>query len=145
MPPLTFPITPDGLTLSVRVNLDGAALTSLIAAGQPPPPSVNVTAVIDTGSNASGVAPWVLQQLGAPVHFNATTQGIGGSVGVRMFMVTLFLLDINRPHLPWLPVPDLLVMELPPHIAVDVLVGMDILRTCKMLVDGPAGHFMLDF
>ena len=41
--------------------------------------------------------------------------------------------------------PDLLVMELPTGLAFDVLIGMDVLRTCKMSVDGPAGQFTLDF
>jgi hypothetical protein len=28
---------------------------------------------------------------------------------------------------------------------VDVLVGLDVLRTCKLFVDGPGGTFTLDF
>jgi hypothetical protein len=36
-------------------------------------------------------------------------------------------------------------MELAPGFAFDVLIGMDVLMSCKMLVDGPAGSFTLDF
>jgi hypothetical protein len=41
--------------------------------------------------------------------------------------------------------PDLLVMELPAGLPFDALVGMDVVRTCRTLVDGPAGAFTLDF
>jgi hypothetical protein len=40
---------------------------------------------------------------------------------------------------------DLLVMEMPSALPVDVLIGMDVIRTCKLLVDGPVGLFTLDF
>jgi hypothetical protein len=64
---------------------------------------------------------------------------------VRLFLITLFVLDAGQPQLPWLDRSDLLVMELPTGLPFDVLIGMDILRTCKMLVDGPAGQFTLEF
>jgi hypothetical protein len=38
------------------------------------------------------------------------------------------------------------VLELAnPIPGVDVLVGMDVILTCKMMVDGPVGQFTLDF
>lgn len=57
----------------------------------------------------------------------------------------LFILDKTQRHLPWFSLDDLVVMELPSPLAVDVLIGMDVIRTCKLLVDGPAQHFTLDF
>jgi hypothetical protein len=39
----------------------------------------------------------------------------------------------------------MLVMELPSGFPVEVLLGMDVLRTCKLLVDGPARRFDLEF
>ncbi len=38
-----------------------------------------------------------------------------------------------------------MVMELAPGVPFDVLIGMDIIRTCKMLVDGPASLFSLEY
>jgi hypothetical protein len=36
-------------------------------------------------------------------------------------------------------------MDLAPGFPFDVLIGMDVLRTCKLTVDGPAGQFTFDF
>jgi hypothetical protein len=47
--------------------------------------------------------------------------------------------------MPWLVQPDLLVMELPSVLPVDVLIGMDVLLTCKLVVDGPARQFTLEY
>jgi hypothetical protein len=62
-----------------------------------------------------------------------------------LFRVSLSILDTNQPHIHWLRKPDLLVMELPTHLPVDVLIGMDILIDCRMLLDGPGGSFTLDY
>lgn len=145
MSQLTFPITLDGRSVDVLVNLDGATLRSLQAFGRPLPASVPARGLIDTGSDVSCVAPALLQQLGIPVHSHGTTQGIGGMIPVRLFNATLFILDRGQLHLPWLAQPDLLVMELPSTLPVEVLIGMDILLNCKMLVDGPARQFTLEF
>ena len=145
MSQLTFPITADGLSVDVRVNLDGAVLASLHASGQPVPTSIEAKGLIDTGTDISVVAPSILQQMGVLVHAQRKTQGIGGPIQVRLFQVTLFILDTSRPHLPWLTLPNLLVMEMPSTLPVDVLIGMDIIRTCKMLIDGPGQQFTLDF
>ena len=44
-----------------------------------------------------------------------------------------------------LRLPSLLVMELQPGPSCDVLIGMDVLRHCKLIVDGPGGFFTLEF
>jgi hypothetical protein len=47
---------------------------------------------------------------------------------------------------PMLTRRDLTVMEMPgPIPGVEVLIGLDILLDCKMLLDGPARQFMLEF
>jgi hypothetical protein len=145
MPQLTFPITAAGLVADVRVNVDVATMQAALAAGKAPS-SISTRGLIDTGTDMTAVAPWILQQLGAPLQFRTTTQGIGGgNVPVRLFLVTLFVLNIGQPHLPWLVQSDLLVMELPTGLPFDILIGLDVIRTCKLLVDGPAGQFTLDF
>lgn len=145
MPQLTFAITPDGLSLDARINLDTARLKSLQAVGRPVPVSVPAPALIDTATDITAVASSVLQQVGASLHGHTTTQGISGPVSVRTFKVTLFLLDERQPHLPWFVRPDLIVMELPSKLSADVLIGLDVLLDCKLLLDGPARRFVLDF
>ena len=74
-----------------------------------------------------------------------TTTGIGGAVTVQLYRVSLHLRDARAPTLPMLTMPSLLVMELPPGPSCDVLIGMDVLRQCKLTVDGPGGSFTFDF
>jgi hypothetical protein len=144
MPQLTFPITPAGLTVDVRVNVDIATMQAKLAAGAAPS-SIFARGLIDTGTDVTAVAPWIVQQLALPLQYTTTTQGITGSVPVRLYLVTLFILDVVQPGAPWLVQPDLLVMELPAGLTFEVLIGMDILRSCKTLIDGPATRFTLDF
>ncbi len=145
MPQLTFPITSVGLCVDVKVNLDGATLGALHSAGRPMPASIQVKGLIDTGSDVSAVAPSILQQLAVPVHSQRTTLGIGGNMLVRLFNAALFIFDSHQYHLPWLAQPNLLVMELPSGLPFEVLIGMDVLLSCKMVADGPVRQFMLEF
>ncbi|MBA4063470.1 MAG: hypothetical protein C0501_07110 [Isosphaera sp.] len=145
MPQLTFPIAAAELLVDARVNLPAPDLSAVLAAGGPAPASVPVRGEIDTGSNATAVAPWVIRQLGLQPRVHTTTRGVTGSAQVRLFRVSLTILDASRPHLPWFVQPDLVVMELTTALPVDVLIGMDILLGCRLLVDGPALSFTLDF
>ena len=145
MAQLSFPITNDGLSVDARINLDGATLHALQVAGMPLPGSIPAKALIDTGSDITAVAPSILNQLGVPVYGHTNTQGLSGSVPVRLFKVSLFILDAAQAHLPWLAQADLLIMELPSGVPVEMLIGMDVLRICKTLIDGPAGEFTLEF
>jgi hypothetical protein len=87
-----------------------------------------------------------LQGLGVPVKHKSTTQGIGGSVAVNLYDVSLSLTDFGTPGAPLFVQPTLLVMELPAVLPnVDVLIGLDVLLGCRMLLDGPALQFTLDF
>jgi hypothetical protein len=145
MPQLTFPILPDGLVVDVVVNLEAVLLLPLRARGQSCPP-IEAKGLIDTASNVSGVSPAILSRLGVPpVGPPSTTTGVGGTVTVQLYRVSLHLRDAGAPTLPMFTLPSLLVMELPPGPTCDVLIGMDVLLDCKLLVDGPGRQFSLEF
>jgi hypothetical protein len=56
----------------------------------------------------------------------------------------LSITDFGNPASPLLTFPILPVMEIPaPLPTVDVLIGLDILRTIRLVVDGPGGVFTL--
>jgi hypothetical protein len=145
MAKLIFPLDAAGWCVDVRVNLNTAALQTLQTTGQVLPNSISARGLIDTGSDVSAVASSILQRLAVPVHSQRTTQGIGGAIFVRLFKVMLFILDVGQPHLPWLIHPDLLVMELPSAVPVEVLIGQDVLLAYKLLLDGPGRQLTLDF
>lgn len=145
MPQLTFPIVQASLVVDVLVNLEASLLLPLRAGGHPCPP-LQGTGEIDTASTMTGVNSRVVRGLGLqPVGPPTTTIGIGGPVPVQLFCVSLHIRDARDPHLPMLTLPSLIVMELPPGPDCDVLIGMDVLLGCKLLVDGPAAQFTLDF
>jgi hypothetical protein len=145
MPQLTFPILADGLIVDVVVAFEAAVLSALRARGQPCP-AIDAKGVIDTASNVSGISSTIVSHLGLPpVGPPTTTTGIGGAVNVQLYRASLHLRDAGSPALLMLTMPSLVVMELPPGPSCDVLIGMDVLRQCKLMVDGPGGSFTLEF
>jgi len=66
---------------------------------------------------------------------------------VKLYRVGLGITDPREPAgSAWLIQPNLLVMELVSVLpTVDALIGLDILRECKLFLGGPAGRFTLEF
>lgn len=128
---------------------------SALMATQPPrclrvaqaiPRPSRVRGEINTGTNITCVSLPILQALAVPMQLQSSTQGISGSVPARLYEVSVSLTNFGTPGAPLFVQPTVLVMELPvtlPHA--DVLIGMDILLGCRMLLDGPARQFTLDF
>ena len=147
MPTITFPIQPDGLICDVLVGLDGPSTAALQASGQPILPPARCRAQIDTGTDVTCVAPAILRGLGLTIPTLRTkTQTVGGQVSVNLFSVSLSIRDFGNPASPMLVFPTLDVMEFPVALPnVDVLIGLDVLRTIRLVVDGPAGVFTLEW
>ena len=144
---LAFPVTPAGLTAPVWIGLDGQTTAALRAAGLPIPAPVQAHGLIDTGSDVTVVASWVLRQLVVPVASTTSTHTAAGPFPVKLYVVSLGITDPAQPAgSPWLTQPGLLVMEAPTLLPdADVLIGLDVLLDCKMLLDGPARRLTLEF
>jgi gag-polyprotein putative aspartyl protease len=146
MAQLRFPTTRTGLIVRVWIGLSGRETMVLLAAGLPIPPPIQGLAFLDTGSDVTAISARCLQSLGIAPTMSTSTTTAGGPVQVRLFEVTLSITELTYSTTAWLTEPDLLVMELPASLpGGDGLIGLDVLLSCKLLVDGPAGHFMLDF
>ena len=145
MPQLTFPIGSDGLCVDVFLNLDAAILVPLQSSGQPTPNPLPARGLIDTGSDLTVVSLPLLQQLGAAIQPPVTTHGLSGPVRADTYLISLHILDFQNLVGPWLSHPTLSVMGLPLRSKFDVLIGMDVLLGCKLLLDGPARQFTLEF
>jgi hypothetical protein len=91
------------------------------------------------------VALPLLQQLAVAVSQQGMTHGISGSVPVQLYKISLHILNFADLGGPWFSHPSILVMGLPAGLPIEVLIGMDVLRTCKMVVDGPGLQFTLEF
>lgn len=142
---LTFPITPAGLALSVWVGLSDQKTAAVAAAGARIPAPIKLRGLIDTGSNVSGVASWVLAKLGIDQSVSTTTHTAAGEVPVVVKEVSFWFDDPGQPTRPVLLDTRLRVMELPAALPdADVLVGRDIVLKQKLFVDGPAASFTLE-
>jgi hypothetical protein len=146
VPQLTFPVTRAGLAVPVWIGLTNPAIRMATVAGQPIPRPTGAAGLLDTACDLTAVAPSILRQLAVPVSTTATTNTAGGQVNVNLYRVSVGITDpAQPPGSPWLTFPDLLVTELAAHLPdADVLIGLDILLTCKLILDGPGRTFTLD-
>jgi hypothetical protein len=143
---LTFPLQRNELKLTAVVGLHHQAMRDRLAAGLPLLSPVWTTGLIDTGSTVSCIAADVVHKLGLPPAGQSTTRTAHGSVPVRLFRVSLSIPPAGNLPGPMLMRSDLLVMELiDPPPDVEVLIGLDILLDCRLLLDGPARQFTLEF
>jgi hypothetical protein len=93
--------------------------------------------LIDTGTDVTAVSALLLQRLGLAASHQTTTQTASGRLSVQMFVVSLGITDFGDPAAP------ALASVLPQSI--EVLIGLDVLRGCKFVLDGPAHQFSLEF
>jgi hypothetical protein len=102
---------------------------------------------IDTGSNISGVSSKLLRSLGLTKPLRSEyTQTASGRVFVDTYRISATILNMNAHSSDRLFVADLEVIELTnTQLAVDVLIGLDVLAQCQFHLDGPGQTFSLDF
>ncbi len=148
MAQLTFPVTRAGLAVPVWVGITKSELATRMPAGQPVPAPIEARGLLDSCTDVTAVAPWILQGLAVPSVSATSTHTAGGQVKVRQYRVSLGITDPGQPAgSPWLTEPDLLVTELAAVLPdADVLIGLDVLLACpKLILEGLAGRFTLEF
>ena len=94
----------------------------------------------------TAVSAAILQRLGVPVQFRATTQTAAGQLAVDVFKVSVGIRDLADPTATELVESNLPVMELTTaYRKIEVLIGLDILLGYRFLLEGPARQFSLEF
>jgi hypothetical protein len=146
VPKLVFPVLSDGLLVDVLVGVDRATTLRQLAAGQPITAPICARGEIDTATNVTAVSAAILRRLGAPLHYQTTTQTAAGPLTANVFGVSVGIRDFRDPASPEMVEPTLPVMELTAALpVVDVLIGLDMLLGCKFVLDGPGAQFSLEF
>jgi hypothetical protein len=146
MPHFTFPMSPDGPAVQGLVGLNDQKTAALVSAGQPIPRPLSVRALLDTATDLTAVDSRVVQQFGLTPVKQTKTQTAGGSVQVNLYRVSLSVYGPTGSPTPLLVRPDLLVTELAVTLpGVDVLIGLDVLRECLFVLNGPGDQFILGF
>lgn len=142
---LTIAVSKDGLIVPVLVGLKGETVTELHAKGPSIPTSVMCRGLVDTGSNSSAVAPWIIQQLGLGPGIPAKTQTASGTADVEVHLVSLAVLN-PRQGQPDLTIATVVVSTLATKLKeADVLIGLDALLECNFFLEGPARRFTFAF
>jgi hypothetical protein len=137
-----------GRELRVRaiIGLDGDGMEALIDAGFRPPSPVVAEGQIDTGCTTTAVSPAVLQRCRAVKMGSTSSSTAAGKVTVDLYSISFGLYADDAETNPVSLIQNLEVSELAAPIpGTDVLIGMDVLEHCRLLVDGPAGTFTLEF
>lgn len=143
---LDFPVSANGLLVDVVIGLDGDTTLAQAASGQPITAPVLTRGEIDTVANMTAVSAAILQQLGVPVQYRATTQTTAGQLAVRVIEVSVGVRNLADATQGELVESSLLVMELTTRLPqVEVLIGLDLLLGYRFLLEGPARRFSLDF
>jgi hypothetical protein len=93
MPHLSLTRQKEGWVLPLMIGVNGRTTASLVAAGQSVPPPQLIRALIDTGTDISGVSASVLSQLRLGSVQQHTTQTLAGSVSIQLFEVSLTILQ----------------------------------------------------
>jgi hypothetical protein len=146
MPQLNLPMTPAGMTAPAVVGLNDQDSAALVQAGRPIPRPVRVVALLDTAADLTAVPAPLVTSLGLAPLISGSTYTAGGPVAVGLYRVSLSIFGPAGAAGPMLVRPDLLVSELTvPLPNVDILVGLDVLRSCLLVQDGPGQQFIVAF
>lgn len=122
------------------------SLAVRLAAGQALPSPIWTRGVVDTGSNVTCVTPSIFQRLGLLPTGQGHSHTVAGQAAVNLFEVSLSIPPPANAAGPMLTRRDLTVMEMPSPIpGVEVLIGTDVLRDCKLSVDRRARQLTLEF
>jgi hypothetical protein len=144
---LSFAVAPAGLIVPVWIGLSRPRTTACIASGQPVPAPLGARALLDTGTDVTAIASSILRRLPLGAPGTLLTHTASGPVSVDVYRVSVGITDPTQPTgSPWLMHSDQMVTELTTVLPdADVLIGLDILLECRLVLDGPARQFTIDF
>jgi hypothetical protein len=146
MAQIIVPFAADGLRLTVLVGPTANEMARLAAAGLPIPQPFWARAEIDTAANPTAVARPVLRQLGLQPTRQDTSRTAAGSVTVDLYRISLGLPPIFGLQSTTVLAHDMEVSALDHAIpGIDMLIGLDVLLDRRLLIDGPARRFTLEF
>ena len=146
MPHVTIPLGADGMIVEAVFGLQGSQTAALLQAQQPIPRPQHIRSLIDCGTDTTAIASKVFQQLGLGPVARGSSQTAAGAVPVNLYRVSLTIAGPAGRAGPVLAIPDLLVSELTVPLAnLDALIGMDVLRQCLLVLDGPGQQFIFGF
>lgn len=144
----------NGALVRLRVSLSRPTILSLRQARQAIPQPVIVDALIDTGAESCCVDPSIVAQLGLPLYAFGLSAAPGtaappipalGGATVGTFH-TAGLAIVHPAGQPDLVVPNIVVQTLPlVAFGIEAVIGRDVLASCVLVYNGPAGSATLAY
>jgi hypothetical protein len=148
---ITGPTDGPGPMLDVLIGLPGTIVRKLQAAGSPIPHPVQTTALIDTGAETSCVAPSLLRPLlGAGLSLSrivmSNLPALGGVRPALEYTISLTVLHASGDRRSHLLVHNLPVLEQEiGQLGHRALLGLDVLKSCILILNGPGNSFTLGY
>ncbi len=156
MPVLVLPFVPgSGAQVHAQITISRTRLLHLRQTRQPVPPPVQVVAVLDTGAERTCVDPAVIARLNLPTRNPGFTAAPGVGVGPAVFGGSSFGysyeagLVILHPVIK--PPSNLIIHELEldclplAAFGIEAVIGRDVLASCVLVYNGPAGSATLAY
>lgn len=144
-------MSPDGPLVPLEVTLPAAALLVSRTAGTVFQP-VTVTALIDTGADATILDPAVLTPVVTagglkPTRYQfVNAPGLGGTGISPEYSVGLRVAPVAGQPRSGLVLRTFLVTERPlGTVGYQALIGRDVLSRCLLVIDGPGNRFTLGY
>jgi hypothetical protein len=148
MPQLTGVLHGQGALVDLVVGLGRQDVQKLRTALRPIPQPLKLSALIDTGADATCLDPAIINALNLPwLHLAYANMPAGSGLGLtaqhRAGVTILHPSGNRRDHLI---IADLVVCELPLRsLGLDAVIGRDILDGLRFIYDGRGGAFSLDY
>ncbi len=147
MPRLEAPIAEDGPIVDVRCWIGIEHDNALRSRGLPRPKPFSTRRLIDTGARATAIQRALADGMGLPIHdwVMITSSALGNEVrAAPVYQVRMTFGSLEAKDAPqWRIVRAVGVSVVSPGVL--VLIGQDLLATCRFTYDGPKRRVTMSY
>jgi hypothetical protein len=147
MPRLEVPIGTAGPIIDVRIWLGTEPAKALTAGGREIPPPFSVPGLVDTGAQVTAIRGLIIDWMGiASIGFlEASSSVLGGEArSVPIYPLRMTFGPLGAPDAPrWRAIHAVGVHVVSPGAS--VLIGRDLLASCRFTYDGRKDRFMMSY
>jgi hypothetical protein len=147
MPRLEVPIGPDGPIIDVRIWVGIAPEKALDLSGRAIPPPISVPGLVDTGAQVTAIRSSIIDWMGiTSIGFlEASSSVLGGEArSVPIYPLRMTFGPLGAPDAPkWRAIHAVGVHVVSPGAS--VLIGRDLLASCRFTYDGRKDRLMMSY
>jgi hypothetical protein len=148
MPRLDVPIGPDGPIIDVRLWISPEQRDVLISSGRPVPPPLSAAGLVDTGARWTAISRTLAKGMGLKVgDMKKLRSSVFGDEerAAPVYQVRMTFGSLDAPDPPkWRTILVVGVTTIVSPGAM-VLIGQDLLATCRFTYDGRKRRLMISY